>query len=166
MKFLKFSFLPAVLLSVVFAFSSCGDDDDTGYLPPSQAIQDALKKLYPNATAIKWEQKGVYYVADCQADGREKEVWFDANANWLMTETELNSINNLPPAVLTAFMESSYNNWVVDDVVILEYPNEPSTEFVVTVEQGKKVDLYFSEGGGLLHEKDVTNGDDTHWPRI
>lgn len=114
----------------------------------------------------KWEQKGVYYVADCQADGREKEVWFDANANWLMTETELNSINNLPPAVLTAFMESSYNNWVVDDVVILEYPNEPSTEFVVTVEQGKKVDLYFSEGGGLLHEKDVTNGDDTHWPRV
>ena len=87
MKFLKFSLLTAVLLSVVFAFSSCGDDDDTGYLPPSQAIQDALKKLYPNATAIKWEQKGVYYVADCQADGREKEVWFDANANWLMTET-------------------------------------------------------------------------------
>ena len=155
MKFLKFSLLTAVLLSVVFAFSSCGDDDDTGYLPPSQAIQDALKKLYPNATAIKWEQKGVYYVADCQAD-----------ANWLMTETELNSINNLPPAVLTAFMESSYSNWVVDDVAILEYPNEPSTEFVVTVEQGKKVDLYFSEGGGLLHEKDVTNGDDTHWPRV
>lgn len=53
MKFLKFSLLTAVLLSVVFAFSSCGDDDDTGYLPPSQAIQDALKKLYPNATAIK-----------------------------------------------------------------------------------------------------------------
>lgn len=119
MKSLKFSLLAAVLLSVVFAFSSCGDDDDTGYLPPSQAIQDALKKLYPNATAIKWEQKGVYYVADCQADGREKEVWFDANATWLMTETELNSINNLPPAVLTAFMESSYSNWVVDDVAIL-----------------------------------------------
>lgn len=82
-----------------------------------------------------------------------------------MTETELNSINNLPPAVLTAFMESSYSNWVVDDVAILEYPNEPYTEFVVTVEQGKKIDLYFSEGGGLLHEKDVTNSDDTHWPR-
>ena len=28
MKFLKFSLLTAVLLSVVFAFSSCGDDDD------------------------------------------------------------------------------------------------------------------------------------------
>lgn len=50
-------------------------------------------------------------------------------------------------------MESSYNNWVVDDVVILEYPNEPSTEFVVTVEQGKKVDLYFSEGGGCCTKR-------------
>lgn len=166
MKFLKFSLLTAVLLSVVFAFSSWWRCTIRDIFRLSQAIQDALKKLYPNATAIKWEQKGVYYVADCQADGREKEVWFDANANWLMTETELNSINNLPPAVLTAFMESSYSNWVVDDVAILEYPNEPSTEFVVTVEQGKKVDLYFSEGGGLLHEKDVTNGDDTHWPRV
>lgn len=166
MKFLKFSLLTAVLLSVVFAFQFVWRWWRYGISSAEPGIQDALKKLYPNATAIKWEQKGVYYVADCQADGREKEVWFDANANWLMTETELNSINNLPPAVLTAFMESSYNNWVVDDVVILEYPNEPSTEFVVTVEQGKKVDLYFSEGGGLLHEKDVTNGDDTHWPRV
>ena len=43
MKFLKFSLLTAVLLSVVFAFSSCGDDEDPGYIPPSQDIKDALK---------------------------------------------------------------------------------------------------------------------------
>lgn len=72
MKFLKFSLLTAVLLSVVFAFSSCGDDDDTGYLPPSQAIQDALKKLYPNATAIKWEQKGVL-LRSRLSGGRQRE---------------------------------------------------------------------------------------------
>ena len=57
MKFLKFSLLTAVLLLVVFAFSSCGDDDDTGYLPPSQAIQDALKKLYPNATVRRTAER-------------------------------------------------------------------------------------------------------------
>ena len=58
MKSLKFSLLTAVLLSVVFAFSSCGDDDDTGYLPAEPGHSGCqLKKLYPNATAIKWEQK-------------------------------------------------------------------------------------------------------------
>lgn len=65
MKSLRFSLLTAVLLPVVFAFSSRGDDDDTGYLPPSQTIQDALKKSYSSVTTIKWGQKGVYYVVDC-----------------------------------------------------------------------------------------------------
>lgn len=39
MKSLKFSLLAAVLLSVVFAFSSCGDDDDTGYLPGARPFR-------------------------------------------------------------------------------------------------------------------------------
>lgn len=83
-----------------------------------------------------------------------------------MMEIELNSINNLLLVVLMVFMELSYNNWVVDDVVILEYLNEFFMEFVVIVEQGKKVDLYFLEGGGLLYEKDVINGDDIYWFRV
>ena len=148
-------------------FQSCDNDDNEpvpGYV--SAETKAAFDEKYPAAKDVEWETRNDYLIVDFKQDKVEKEAWFDAKANWLMTETELNSINNLPPAVLTAFMESSYSNWVVDDVAILEYPNEPSTEFVVTVEQGKKVELYFSEGGGLLHEKDVTNGDDTHWPRV
>ena len=53
MKFLKFSLLTAVLLSVVFAFSSCGDDDDTGYLPPSQAIRAAHSTFKPWANVCR-----------------------------------------------------------------------------------------------------------------
>ena len=166
MKELKFTLLALCLSMTTFVFYSC-DSDNGGSSAPSAAFQAALMKLYPGAVNIDWEQKGTYYVADCRADGREKQVWFDANADWVMTETELETINNLPPAVLTAFMESNYANWVVDDIDMLEYPNEPTPEFVVEVKNGKQqVNLYFSEGGGLLHEKNVTNGDDTHWPRI
>ena len=42
---------------------------------------------------------GDYYVADCWVTGDELDVWFDANANWVMTENELDSIDQLVPAV-------------------------------------------------------------------
>lgn len=166
MKKMKFYLLGAVLMLSTLALGSCGDDDDDTYLPPNQEIVNTFKKLYPNATNVEWKQKGVYYIADCWADGREKTVWFDANANWLMTETDIDSINNLPPAVYTAFTEGEYGNWVVDDVDILEYPIK-SPEYVVEVEQKNpksEIQLFYSEDGGLLHKKDVTNTDDTIWP--
>lgn len=166
MKKLQFTLLAVCLVMITFAFHSCNSDDG-GSSAPSAAFQTALLKLYPNAVNIDWKQKGTYYVADCRVDSRERQVWFDVNANWVMTETDLEVINNLPPAVLTAFMESNYARWLVDDVDMLEFPNEPTPEFVVEVKSGnQEVDLYFSDGGGLLHEKEVTNGDDTHWPRI
>lgn len=94
----------------------------------------------------------------------ELEVWFDGNANWLMTENELESIDSLVPAVYTAFNNTKYSSWVVTDVYVLVYPQNP-TESVIQVKQGsRRYSLVFSQDGGLLHEKDISNGDDTIWP--
>ena len=160
---IKFSILAVMLMTALFSFSSCSDDDDT-YLPPNQAIINALNQLYPGVKNIEWEQKGVYYVADCWVGNDELDVWFDANANWVMTENELNSIDQLVPAVYTAFMDSKYNAWVVTDVYVLTFPQNPM-ESVIQVKQGsQRYALYFLQEGGLLHEKDISNGDDTNWP--
>lgn len=43
---IKFSILAVMLMTALFSFSSCSDDDDT-YLPPNQAIINALNQLYP-----------------------------------------------------------------------------------------------------------------------
>lgn len=104
----KFGLWAVVLITSVFSFSACGDDDDNDndtFVPPAN-IEVALKQLYPGAQNIEWEVKGVYYVADCWVTGDELEVWFDANANWVMTENELDNVNQLVPAVYTAFMDS------------------------------------------------------------
>lgn len=56
------------------------------------------------------------------------------------------------------------SSWVVTDVFVLMYPQH-STESVIQVKQGNlKFALYFSQEGGLLHERDITDGDDTNWP--
>ena len=74
------------------------------------------------------------------------------------------SIDQLVPAVYTGFRNSNYSSWVVTDVFVLMYPQH-STESVIQVKQGNlKFALYFSQEGGLLHERDITDGDDTNWP--
>ena len=128
----KFGLWAVVLITSVFSFSACGDDDDNDndtFVPPAN-IEVALKQLYPGAQNIEWEVKGVYYVADCWVTGDELEVWFDANANWVMTENELDNVNQLVPAVYTAFMDSNYNTWVVTDVYVLTYPLNPTTSVI------------------------------------
>ena len=64
----------------------------------------------------------------------------------------------------TAFNNTKYSSWVVTDVYVLVYPQNP-TESVIQVKQGsRRYSLVFSQDGGLLHEKDISNGDDTIWP--
>lgn len=161
----KFGAWVMMMMLVAFSFSACSDDDDNDdtYVPPTNIVE-ALKQLYPSAQNVEWELKGNYYVADCWVSGDELDVWFDMNANWVMTENELDSINQLVPAVYTAFQNSNYSSWVVTDVYLLTYPLNP-TESVIQVKQGSmRHALYFSQDGGLLHDKDVSSGDDTIWP--
>ena len=57
-----------------------------------------------------------------------------------------------------------YNAWVVTDVYVLTFPQNPM-ESVIQVKQGsQRYSLYFTQDGGLIHEKDISNGDDTNWP--
>ena len=162
----KFGTWAIMLFVVAFSISACDDDDnDQTYIPPSN-ISEALKQLYPAAQNIEWEMQGLYYVADCWVSGDELDVWFDANANWVMTENQLDSIDELVPAVQTTFLNSNYSSWVVTDVYVLTFPQTP-TESVIQVKQGgMRHALYFSQEGGLLHDKDISNGDDTNWPPV
>lgn len=162
----KFSAWAVVLIMTAFSFSACDDDDDSvddTYIPPVNIVE-ALKQVYPAAQNIEWEMKGGYYVAECWVTGDELDVWFDANANWVMTENELNSLAQVVPAVYTAFRDSKYSSWVVTDVYVLVFPLNPM-ESVIQAKQGdQRFALYFSQEGGLLHEKNISNGDDTNWP--
>lgn len=163
MQNLKWAALIVVVMLITVSFASCDNDDDHTYMPPS-SITEALKQLYPGAQNVEWEQNGPYFVADCWVSDDELKVWFDVNANWVMTENELDNIDQLVPAVYTAFINSEYANWVVTDVFALTFPQNP-TESVIQVKQGGlRYALFFSQDGGLLHQKDISNGDDTIYP--
>ena len=80
MKKFKFCILAGLLaLLSVSAFAE-------GRLPAN--IQTAFQTLYPQATDVEWEQMAGCYVAEFIADGQEIDVWFNKQAEWVMTETD------------------------------------------------------------------------------
>jgi Protein of unknown function (DUF2874). len=156
LKFMAFVFLTMGLC----AFTSCSDDDYS----PDAIYWEALNVKYPNARVEEWDRKGTYRVADCYYENKDLDVWFDQAAKWVMTETELWK-SDLPEAVINALNGSKYSAWRVDDVDMLEYALNAKILYIIEVEQGKtEIDLYFSPDGALVNEKDVSRGDDTHWP--
>lgn len=152
----KFSLIVVLLIFVNTAFA--------GYSPAK--VQAALKKMYPTATDIAWSEDGGYYCADFMQDGFEKNVWFNAQAQWVMTQTELGSTDRVPDAVYNAYAASPYCAWGVLDVTLVEFPKwEP----IYTIKVGQsnvdiKYQLFYAPNGELLRTRNVTDMDDILGP--
>ena len=69
-------------------------------------------------------------------DGREMDVWYDVQATWKLTETDI-LWEGLPPTVQTAFEGGEYAQWKREDIDMLEYPVQP-VQYVIEVENGNE----------------------------
>ncbi len=154
----------AMMFIAALVLGACSNDDNKDGVKVPEAMSQALMSKYPSAIHVEWKQKGNYFVADCKVDGQEKEVWFNNQAEWQLTETEL-LWNNLPGTIQTSFSSSEYADWKIEEIVLLEYPVDPML-FVIEVEKGNaEYQLFYSEEGNLMHTRDVSGDkDDTHWP--
>ncbi len=137
--------------------TSCEKDDDIRRI--GVEFSQALNTRYPGAVMAEWERKSGYYVAEFYAEGRELKVWYNRNAEWCMTETDLGrGASGLPQAVSDAFTASAYGNWAIDDIDKYERPGE--TFYLIEVEKRgeRDRDLYYSPSGMLLKD-DYDRGD-------
>jgi len=127
--------------------AGCDKDDDG--IRVDRAMEEAFRSRYPGVTHVEWERNNDYYVADFRQNGTEAEAWYDRQAIWCMTETDLRYAD-LPQAVGTAFEESDYSRWRIDDIDMLEYPDR-ETVYILEVEQGNaECDLYFTVDGVMV----------------
>ena len=147
------------LLLAGFAFTSCDDDNDND--TPGEEIVNVLYEKYPNAQRVDWELQRDHYVADFRDNNIEKEAWFNTKGEWVMTESDI-PFEDLPQAIQTAFGESEYKDWRVDDVDMLERV-EMETMYVIEVEKGKQeFDLFYAEDGILI--KAIEDLDNNYQP--
>lgn len=92
MSKLKFSFLVLMLMVSVSASADWAPAD----------VQAALKKMYPTVDDVAWSHDESYYVADFLMNGFDTKVWFDGQAQWVMQQTDWETMDEVPPAVYNA----------------------------------------------------------------
>lgn len=151
MKFFKPKFLcAAIALAGMMLMATSCDSDNDDIKNISSEYSSALSNMFPGVKNASWEQKGAYKVADFTYDGYEKEAWFDAKAQWTMTQTEYNkNLSALPEAVQTSFAKSQYASSKIDDVD--GYERTDATFYVIEVEQTNSADqdIYFNADGTI-----------------
>lgn len=148
MKSLKIYLFVSVLLMSLTACAGA----------PRASVRTAFKKMYPQATNVDWDKKGGYYIADFRKDGQELDVWFDKSGRWIMTETDVESLQFVPQPVSAAFMKSTMASMKVEDVRIITFPRQPAV-IVIEVDaynSDKEYQLFYSPDGSLLQTFDVT----------
>ena len=134
-----------ILLTTMFAFSSCKSD---GYTPAKNVVS-AFKAKYPSAKRVGWEVKSTYQVAEFYIGTTEAEAWFDNNGKWVMTESDI-KYNSLPVVIRNSFESGEYAKWKVEDVDKLERAGM-ETLYIIEVELGEQeIDLHYLENGTLV----------------
>ena len=148
MNKLKTSLLILMLLASISA--------SAGYAPDS--VQIALKKMYPTAAGIAWSQDKAYYVADFVMNGFDTRVWFTPDAEWVMKQTDWETLDEVPAAVFNAFAASEYSGGMVQNVTWVQFPKWQS---IVAVEVGManlqtKYQILFTPNGEVLRQQNIT----------
>lgn len=140
-------------------------------LPP-QTYHNALRQRYPQATDITWRQMGNDYVATFQLNDFLTHTWLTPNGQWLMTDTDLQTADQLPPTVYNYFTMSSYAEWNLADVHRIELATPDSIDslcrksaqidpirYVLVVNYDNSTEtyqLFYTPDGVLVRTRDVS----------
>lgn len=154
----KYFYYLCMGLAGMLFLNSCEKEDDIRLSDVPQAVVNAFDAKFPNVNSAEWEKNRGYYVAEFWYENAVKEAWFDEKGNWRMTETDLRKdLTALPEAVQTAFNNSQYATWQVDDID--KYERTTDTIYLIEIETNGKRDrdLYFAPDGTIL--KDETDRD-------
>ena len=139
-------------------------DDDYDYegqivgSVPSFA-QTFLQKNYPNARIIEIDEEDGMIEVEI-LDGRtRREILFKQDGAWVSTCTEDILLSEVPEAVLTAFKNSEYANYTIDEIEHFITPEKEFYRFELEVKGGKdiKIDITLAGEVSVAPSKDQDN---------
>lgn len=143
-RILAFTVMAVAALSLL----SCEKYEDG---KPSKDVRTEFKDMYPDARDVEWEaERGLWQVSfetGTPPAVEEHEAWYDANGNWIRTETDILA-SELPQSVKDAIAASEYASAVIlhDDI---EYVTTPDGDYysLELMYNGVKIRLNVTEGG-------------------
>lgn len=125
MKKFKFNLLAGLLFLI--SASVCAQN-------APEKVQEAFKKMYPKVTTVEWEHKGDYHIVGFVSDSHDMNVWFGNNARWIMTETNVESLEEVPAPIAKAFMQTETPPIQIRYIKIITFPKMP-TVVIIDIEE-------------------------------
>ena len=143
-RILAFTVMAVAALSLL----SCEKYEDG---KPSKDVRTEFKDMYPDARDVEWEaERGLWQVSfetGTPPAVKEHEAWYDANGNWIRTETDILA-SELPRSVKDALAASEYASATLlpDEI---EYVTTPAGDYysLELMFNGVKIRLNVTEGG-------------------
>lgn len=132
-----------ILLLTFGLYSCCDHNKDV----PDKVL-NSFTQMFPTATDVEWEMEDENeWEAEFEQDGQEMVACFNADGEWLETETEIES-SELPVTAIE-FLETEYSGWEIDEVEYVESPD--FTGFEVELEKGdEEIEINFDESGQVI----------------
>ena len=105
------------------------------------------------------EQTAGCYVAEFVIDGRETDVWFDENAQWVMMENDVESLEKVPAPVAEAFYGKHYGFHEIERCKDSHVSRNIPAVIVIEVEgynSGEEFQLFYAPDGKLQRQLNVS----------
>lgn len=80
-----------------------------------QSVQKAFEQRYPQIKKTSWEREDGNYEVEFHQNGKEVEICFDGEGNWLQTATEMDP-KELPEKV-KAFLQTNYTGYKIKELM-------------------------------------------------
>ena len=157
----KFNFSLLAGLLLLIPASVCAENTP-------EKVQETFKKMYPKVTTVEWTHKSDYHIAGFVSDSHEMNVWFGNNAQWIMTETNVESLEDVPAPVAKAFMQTETPPIQIRYIKIITFP-KMSTVVIIDIEEynsDREIQLFYAPDGKLLQSLDVADGDGEIYPEL
>ena len=115
-------------------------------------IGDSFKKLYPNATDVKWEKEDKNsFEANFVNDGTKTSIVLDAAGN--LVETEVVIPNAKAPEQILKYVAENFKDSKINEVCKIT-DSKGKTSYEVEVQKGKKKkDIMFDENNNIVKKK-------------
>ena len=122
-------------------------------------LQAALQKMYPDATDVQWSKKHDYQIATFVENGMGVNVWFSDDAQWIMTEKDVDSLSSIPSIVAEKYMNSTLAAGRLRYIRIIDLPKQEPPVIVIDVQSWnspEEFQVFYSPEGELLQTLNVT----------
>ena len=132
-------------------------------------IDSTFRQMYPNELSVDWQQKEGYHVAEFIKGGSEFAVWFnDMTAEWVMTEENINSLSQIPIAVIKAFHRYFIGGMKLKEITLITFKNHQTAyAFAIGLyNSDESYQLIYFSNGTLYKEFDTTQLGEEIYPEL